>query len=76
MSLEDKLVALILGESDQIRVRIAWLIWALGEGYLKPEDRAVMDNWMLLPDTALTRIDRETKQYYLRAADELLRELS
>lgn len=63
-------------ESDQTRVRIAWMMWALNDGYLKPEDRAVMDNWMLLPDESLTQIDRETKLYYLVAADELLRELS
>lgn len=58
------------------RTHLAWLIWCYGQGYIKPEDRDILTNWLLDDDASLTKNDVVTKHELLAAADEVLTALA
>lgn len=54
------------------RSHLAWLMWCYREGYIDPEDRDILRNWMDDPDEKLTPEDRATRRGLLEMADEVL----
>jgi hypothetical protein len=55
-----------------MREEIAWLLWCLSQGYTKPEDRAILDNWFLADESTLTVGDLEEKVDLLLMADQVI----
>jgi hypothetical protein len=54
------------------REHLAWLMWCYQEGYMLPEDRAPMTNWLLEPDVMLHPEDVAERDALLTMADEVL----
>jgi hypothetical protein len=54
------------------RYHLAYLMWCYRQGYVRPEDRAPMTNWMLHPDSVLNPLDIEERDALLAMADEIL----
>lgn len=57
---------------DQLRCKVAWLMWCLDEGYVKEEDRAILSNWLLDDPATLTEHDRELRPALLAMADQVI----
>lgn len=60
-----------LTPSAGARANVAWLLWCLQQGYAKPEDRAILHNWIGDPGN-LTPGDAETRLDLLAMADEVI----
>jgi len=58
--------------AESARVHLAWLMWCFEEGYRTAEDRVIMENWIALPDEALSLDDVITKENLLAMADEII----
>lgn len=61
---------------DNARLHLAWLIWCYRQGYVRAEDRALMTNWMTLPESMLNPLDVAERAALLAMADEVLAELT
>jgi hypothetical protein len=59
-----------MADSISAREHLAWLLWCVGEGYLKPEDRG--ENWMAEDLTTMHPADVELRHHLLVMADEVL----
>jgi hypothetical protein len=58
-----------------MREHIAWLLYCLDQGYTKAEDRALLENWLLVSNNELTTVELELKADLLAMADEVIAEV-
>jgi hypothetical protein len=55
--------------APDLRERIGWMLWCLDQGYVKAEDIAILNNWLLEDEATLTAEDRALKVSLLEMAD-------
>lgn len=60
------------GAGETSRTHIAWLIWCFQQGYVKAEDRAILDNWLDDDPATLHPRDAELRPHLLALADEVI----
>jgi hypothetical protein len=54
------------------RTHVAWLLWCLDQGYIKAEDRAILDNWLEEDPATLHPDDAEQRPHLRTMADEVI----
>jgi len=59
-------------DEEALRAEVAWLIWCLAEGYIKPEDREILTNWLLEDPATLHVNDVVAKPHLLAMADQVI----
>ena len=55
------------------RFEIAWLLWSMQAGYMTPEDRDGLWNWMRDPEDTLTEDDISQRNACLEIADHVIK---
>lgn len=58
-------------EQDNLRAQVAWILWCAYAGYIKAEDREMLDNWFLFGSSATDHPD-DDREEWLRMADEVI----
>lgn len=54
------------------RYELAWLIWAYQQGYMTPEDREDLKNWLRDPEDTMTPNDILQRDSFLEIADSFI----
>jgi hypothetical protein len=57
---------------EAVRLRVAWLMWCLNQGYVDAEDRAILDNWLEEDPATLHSDDARLRPHLLAMADEVI----
>ena len=57
---------------EDARLYVAWLLWCIGQGYVRHEDRAHMKNWLYDDPATLHPDDAALRPHLLKMADEVL----